>query len=639
MLDQERIAKMKCGIFKGKSFYVFRPSVLKSGVCKYYRRGIFDKFRWCIIEMLIFGYNSDGDGAGLVTNITNRMKILLMEEIVFDKIGNIAHCVKILNSITEEKQIDKKITGAIEFCRIVEGMKRGRLISYINNWWRYSSKSIDVEGIKLKQIQKYAKKDDSELLLKYGELFIECIEKRDERLFGIYDILYKMEGKFGLHEWMRRRDAVYLLLEIVKDRFCSNLVFKSVFDFGMVLFNRKGMVERRAFGAWLLGFVWKWDDLDFSKSDTIIEEIDINTILENHKPIQINEDFVVNDWHVNKKFGKEKFGKVGAFVVDECLELLGENGERYRKFYVDCKAGKAPTTTKKKFKVKVKTGVLDDNISSKTNVSDDGMNLEEKKKTFKFKFRKKPIVKEANLPLIDWLDFSDVEVLDVGVCGLKVCRIKAKYNGQLVILKEMRESFRFGRDYMCIDSLKTCFGVKELKMKRIRSNQILDRVDRTKKTLVNNWRFIEKEAVYCMMDCFENVGDLGKNKQFLQSDIVFKEALKIMLYDGLFRSSDNIIRNILVNSDGELLSIDEGDIFGKRARVFSKRDWFLKTENIEKTKKMSTEIINEWNLEDKIKLVESRLKEYDFIEEMISEAKTRFRNYMNIINSEFSIDV
>ena len=131
MLDQERIAKMKCGIFKGKSYYGLRPSVLKSGVCKYYRRGIFDKFRWCIIEMLIFGYNSDGDGAGLVTNITNRMKILLMEEIVFDKIGDIAYCVKILNSITEEKQIDKKILDAIEFCRIVEGMKRGRIISYI----------------------------------------------------------------------------------------------------------------------------------------------------------------------------------------------------------------------------------------------------------------------------------------------------------------------------------------------------------------------------------------------------------------------------------------------------------------------------------------------------------------------------
>ena len=54
-----------------------------------------------------------------------------------------------------------------------------------------------------------------------------------------------------------------------------------------------------------------------------------------------------------------------------------------------------------------------------------------------------------------------MEVLDAGVCGLKVCCIKAKYNGQLVILKEMRESFRFGRDYMCIDSLKTCFDYEE----------------------------------------------------------------------------------------------------------------------------------------------------------------------------------
>ena len=42
---------------------------------------------------------------------------------------------------------------------------------------------------------------------------------------------------------------------------------------------------------------------------------------------------------------------------------------------------------------------------------------------------------------------------------------------------------------------------------------------------------------------------------------VKKEALKIRLFDGLFRSSDNIPRNILVNDMNELLSIDEGDIF------------------------------------------------------------------------------
>ena len=40
--------------------------------------------------------------------------------------------------------------------------------------------------------------------------------------------------------------------------------------------------------------------------------------------------------------------------------------------------------------------------------------------------------------------------------------------------------------------------------------------------------------------------------------------MKIRLFDGLFMSSDNILKNILVNEYGDLLSIDEGDLFGKR---------------------------------------------------------------------------
>jgi len=59
----------------------------------------------------------------------------------------------------------------------------------------------------------------------------------------------------------------------------------------------------------------------------------------------------------------------------------------------------------------------------------------------------------------------------------------------------------------------------------------------------------------------------------LKKDSVKRDCLKIRLFDGIFRSSDNILRNILVNSSGELLSIDEGDLFGKRKNIFNKNDW------------------------------------------------------------------
>ena len=94
---------------------------------------------------------------------------------------------------------------------------------------------------------------------------------------------------------------------------------------------------------------------------------------------------------------------------------------------------------------------------------------------------------------------------------------------------------------------------------------------------MNNTSFTDQASIYCMMDYFENIGDLGKNKEFLKDERVLKECLKIRLFDGLFRSSDNILRNILVNEEGILLSIDEGDIFGKRSAIFNKNDWEIKS--------------------------------------------------------------
>ena len=60
-------------------------------------------------------------------------------------------------------------------------------------------------------------------------------------------------------------------------------------------------------------------------------------------------------------------------------------------------------------------------------------------------------------------------------------------------------------------------------------------------------------------------------------------------FDGLFRSSDNILRNILVNENGDLMSIDEGDIWKKT--YFDKKNWFKKKENVEKVRKLLKKLL------------------------------------------------
>ena len=220
------------------------------------------------------------------------------------------------------------------------------------------------------------------------------------------------------------------------------------------------------------------------------------------------------------------------------------------------------------------------------------------------------------------------------MCGFKVCCIRITYQGKKYILKEMRESFNYGRDYMLMDRLKSIFNINSLNMKLIRSNMGLTAIDKNIRSFIKNWKFTERDVVYSMMDNFDNIGDIGKNKHLLQNDNVFKECLKIRLYDGLFRSSDNIMRNILVNNDGMVMSIDENDIYGKRPRIFGKKnDYYINKNNVAKCKMVSMEIIEEWNLESKIPIVSQKMSLYKF-EDKIEEMKHRFMNYKEIVLEE-----
>ena len=446
---------------------------------------------------------------------------------------------------------------------------------------------------------KFKVSGDSDSLLKYGELFIKYLEKPDRRYeaFNIYSIIIKSDIKSG-SRW-RRKDGVNLLLKIVESYNISPIIFKM----GLEMFFRKQMTERQAFGAWLICMVYIKDKFSFNEEEVSLDSLadfNLESYFTNREKIAINESFVVKDYHINKGYGLDKFAKEGALVIDEDLSVLGEYGIKLRQYYIDIKCGKTDKFSFSK----------------------------------KFKIKRKNIVDEAKLPKIGWEELENVKVLEAGVCGLKVCCLEANYKGKAIILKEMRESFRFGRDYVVIDKMKKYFGVRDMGMKRVQINKKLGRIDMKKKTLVGNWKWLDEMAVYCMMNKFDNIGDVGKNKIFLERNDVFREVLKIMLYDGLFRSSDNILRNILINECGDVLSIDEGDIYGKRKEIFNKNDWFKKSENIEKTRAISKEIIDEFKLEEKKEKIVAILKEYEFTSEMIDEANKRLSNYSEIVAKE-----
>jgi len=361
-LDETLVSNIKAGTFNNSSYFGYKSKILKSGICKYYRRKQFDKFEWCVVEMMLFGLKNKG----LLTNVLNRLKIVLMEEIICYEIGEIYECVQIFNKIDSGSlELDDKIIKVLEICSIIKHVRRGRIVSYMSCWWKYHKNSYDLNLVTINKVKKYSKKNDTDELLKYGELFIHFLETKDEKLFDIYLKLYFKTGTYGSR--YRRKDGVFLLFEIVEDKYKSNKKFMKVFEFIKTMFFRKGMIERRAFGIWLMMIVWKFDVLDFDNKYVGIKltKPQLKSYMESRTKISINEDYVVKDYHISKKFGLAGFGNHGSKVIGEDLSILGSNGVKYRQLYVDDKNGKVkPSKKLTEFATIISKNVIESGLSS-----------------------------------------------------------------------------------------------------------------------------------------------------------------------------------------------------------------------------------------------------------------------------------
>ena len=581
--------------FNNCSEHGYSSTILKSGICKYFRRGEKDKFKWSIIEMSLF--HDHPKGSGLITNLINRLKILLMEDLSCKEIYIISKCSEILDEYDKDRS---KRYLLLNFCDLVMKGSRNRIVSYVNCWYR--DKEFILKDISLDKIKKYKREGDSNKLLLLGETLIDKLEKGDESIFQIFNEMMKIKDNNGLR--FRRKEAVYLWFEILKDYMWPKQLEK-VYDFCLQMFMRKGMKERPAYGIWLGLICLKRDDLDYSEKDyQKYNPEDFNEYRNSMTKIEI-DDYVVNDYHVNKGFGLGKFAEEGAYVKDEELSLLGDKGIEYKEYYIQMKH-KSDPKKKKKNPIKDTSGVLEE---------------EEKRLKKSIKIR------------LSFDKFTDIRVLQEGVCGGKVPCIEITYEGNKYILKQMGESMNYGKDYLFMDECKDIFDLWSMNMRQIVCDKKIVRKDKKIKTFVNNWSFIKEKSIYVMMDYFENIGDLGKNKDYLKDERILKECMKIRLFDGLFRSSDNILRNILIDKDGELLSIDEGDIYGRRDRIFNHNDWCQK-------KNVSDEILQEVLLdilsdkEKKINYIQEKMIKYGF-NHLINEFKTRFKDYRQIIQSEW----
>ena len=230
---------------------------------------------------------------------------------------------------------------------------------------------------------------------------------------------------------------------------------------------------------------------------------------------------------------------------------------------------------------------------------------------------------------IEWDNFTDINILEKGVCEGKICCILVTYKNNKYVLKEVSKKMNYGKDYLIMDKCKKYFGLNDMNMSIINSNKGLVKINTKLNRYANNCKIDTKECVYCMMNYWENIGDMRTYIDIVDDSVIY-QCIKIILFNGLFLSSDNSIRNILINKEHQLLSIDEDDILGKTKKVFLKSPWCKK----EKFRKILYDIIQEF-IDDKKsvkKNVNTIFIKYDL--ELCDVFNNRLDNYKQIIENE-----
>ena len=445
------------------------------------------------------------------------------------------------------------------------------------------------------------------------------------------------------------------------------------------------MKERLYFGIWIGMLMWNktkemHDDVHIANAIKVNDQVSsskelLDYFIERKKIVL--DDYVVKDYHVNKKYTLEKFSKVGAWVKDEDMSLLGEEKFwKYKNNYIEYKERTAKDKKKSKNNKKAekkKSDKKEDQENKKectsvgsedstvTNVSVKKQPTErekirnEKYKKIK-KMRGKPKFEEleSKLENIGDINEENIKLCSDTTCGNKVMCFE--YNGK--IWKESRKSMNYNRDYCVVDDCKELFGLKKIGMRRVLANFRIEKIDKSKKSWKDNWHKVmigedEEKVVYCVMNkitnCMwkvpmeigvikhslvygvENGGNIGRNKE------LFKEFVKIGVYRGIFRCSDFNCRNVLVGLRNDpcakqyLVSIDEGDI-GKRLDILGGREKWI-VDGLNADKRVINEILNELSDGSALLLV-NKMKQYKFSDDLCKEVINNWNNLRKDLEAE-----
>ena len=176
-----------------------------------------------------------------------------------------------------------------------------------------------------------------------------------------------------------------------------------------------------------------------------------------------------------------------------------------------------------------------------------------------------------------------------------------------------------------IDKCKEIFGLNCIGIKRIRSNKIIEKINKKQNEWVDNWNFVDKEnVIYCMMNYIEGEKFIDYRKKNKVSKEMWSEYMKIGLFRGIFMVSDYNQLNVLI-CNNKLYSIDEHDILGKRVAIIGVKNAKVFNDNKDEINKIFDDLIENRDL--KIEKIREIMVGFNF---SLSDIDNVCDNYKNL---------
>lgn len=568
---------------------------VKSAIQKYARRGMHTKMLQAVSEMDAFKAYDDSDNIttqraakAIRTIMINRLKVILFEDVSFSQVGAFTTVSEKIKEWEDDGRNDEKTLA--EIVTIISHAKKLRLPSYLRtSYGKGEGCELDkkdfLEGIDNKDIKcvEWIYHNDK-----------EALEMLENRQFPGKDHILPMITA----EWKR--------LKPTKSKAGSNERFIFV----------------------VVPWLWIMYDDDIEQED----DVEINSFSKKEIEAAYAKYDVLFEDYVYDKHTKEG-KKTGDFRTEEAA--VDNEDAVWLSTFEDLQEYHNNQPEEVKAKKHRKPRELTEEQAAKKAA-----------KEAKPKRLRRGVVKPDHIKEIE-MNVANIKLITEGV-GMPYGYVTIHNRDK--IIKYMTKGLNYGMDYNYIDKQKRLFGLKDLgiKMRKIPDKVLTVKYTKkevqvkgkTKTKIVRSYEWEDsKEGQVIAIMTKVNMKTYLSKCELLKDEAKFREMLKIRLFNGFFRTSNNINRNILVDEDDELWAINENDIFGVRKNVFNKKEHVRNSEFM--TAELIESVIDELDFSTHEQTLIDEMPKYfpkascEFYER---ELRERVRNYKQIVLKELKLE-